>query len=248
MELLAASRRSFIIFIFLAFSGCSLQSFSGEQAVSFSTVSCAPQLKESKSVLVTNVGWHTGFFIRSMDATEVLRTMFPELSQSPFVEIGWGDKGFYMSSGYSWWHGFRALFFSPGSVLHVAGFDETEASSYLKSLEVFQIYLSDAEFAYLMDYIKDSVVIQGGRPISLGAALYGHGAFYESRGRFSLFYTCNSWTSEGLVKAGCKIRKVSRASNLLEELRALGSGPLQISAVDAPATGPCRFAGYWRSL
>ena len=50
-------------------------------------------------------------------------------------------------------------------------------------------------------YARDA----SGAPIDLGPGLYPGSRFYAATGRYSLFYTCNSWIAEALRAGGCPI-------------------------------------------
>lgn len=46
----------------------------------------------------------------------------------------------------------------------------------------------------------------GGHPLIIAGAHYGaNDAFFEARGHYSLFETCNEWTRRGLAAAGVRV-------------------------------------------
>lgn len=134
-----------------------------------------------------------------------LGSLISEFDTHRWVEIGWGDRDFYQASGYSYWAGLRALFFSSGSALHVAGVN-TSPNEFFKEEQLCEITVTKSNFAVMMQYIASHLVVgDSGHVNRLGSALYGSGSFYEASGNFSLSNTCNSWTARVFAAAGCEV-------------------------------------------
>jgi len=209
-------------------SSCSLEFMARGAKTGSTQASCLlrGQAEEGFLIAVVSLGWHSGILINPTDLPKEMRELFPEFKRHSMVEIGWGDRGFYMAPGFSVRKGIRAALFSSGSVLHLAGFDQN-LGSYLAGSDVVWLKISTEGFNRLLDTIVKSVVKdEHGRPIRLGAALYGDGSFYEANGDFSLLYTCNSWTSNVLKESGCDIRGSSRSAPVLKQLRKLETAPI----------------------
>lgn len=217
------------LFCLFSCSACSLEIFATGVEPGSSEASCLPPLDPtlapppSKLITVVSLGWHTGILISSADVTEPVRAGIEEFRLYPAAEVGWGDTGFYMSSGYSTWKGIKAAFFSASSSAHVAGFD-SDLGEFLAGADVVRLRISEDGFGRLMSYINDHLQRDDrGMTIPLGESLYGRGHFYASSGRTSLFHTCNSWTSEMLRAAGCDVPgNYLRASSLMRRLKRPG--------------------------
>jgi uncharacterized protein (TIGR02117 family) len=124
----------------------------------------------------------------------------------PYVEIGWGDEGFYRLvpkiAALTAAEAVRALF-CPGnpSVLHVVGLTIAPASS-LSGLGIVPVTLSRRGFQRLVARLSESAATEDGHPIELGVGIYGPSLFYRARGEFSILNVCNHWIARLLDAAG----------------------------------------------
>jgi hypothetical protein len=89
------------------------------------------------------------------------------------------------------------------SVLHIIALNDS-VTSYFPHSKIIIIWLSDAGFQHLIDYIatsfyRDSV----GNAVPLGMGLYGFSQFHLSRDTYHLIRTCYIWTAKALYAAGC---------------------------------------------
>jgi uncharacterized protein (TIGR02117 family) len=214
-----------LLLLFLCFTGCSLQQVATSNTARYEQRRCASPTEPSVDLYLVNLGWHTGLVLAQADAREVLEQSVAEVRYYPWIEFGWGDKEFYMDSGYSYWRGFKAMFFSAGSVLHVVGFAESPEQYFINE-QVYKIAISQSKLPQLLRYLKDTLQTdESGRAQRLGRSLYGSGSFYEARGDFSLLTTCNSWTAAALVEAGCTIDPaILRSGSLMREIDSINSG------------------------
>jgi uncharacterized protein (TIGR02117 family) len=125
----------------------------------------------------------------------------------PFVEVGWGDEGFYRSvpdaASLTVTLALRALFM-PGnaSVVHVVGLARPARETFPAS-EIIRIELSEEGFARLLSLLDTSFTRGSmGRPEELGPGLYGPSLFYRGVETFHLFNVCNHWVARLLSAAG----------------------------------------------
>lgn len=117
-----------------------------------------------------------------------------------FVAFGWGDKGFYLNtptwSDLKFSTAFNAAFGRGGTAMHVT-FYRTIA---LDSTSI-RLKISLRQYLLLVKYIQDSFKTNNsGQFIQIKTdAVYGQDdAFYEAKGSYSLFKTCNTWTNKAL--------------------------------------------------
>lgn len=155
-------------------------------------------------------GLHTGIImpIRSdvHDWSELIR---PEHLDDPMdygshILVGWGHEGVYRNTRY--WQDLRlsdaasAIFGSDEVLLHV--YHLTYPQTYPHYRRSFKV--NETEYRKIVKAIKARFVLdQTGSPIP--SAGYGKDdLFYEARGQYNAFYTCNSWTSDVLRQAGIR--------------------------------------------
>lgn len=120
-----------------------------------------------------------------------------------FVGIGWGDKGFYLNTP-TWAElsprvAFEAMFWLSTTAMH-ATFHHRPA----EGPECVRLLLTRAEYARLVRFIRATFAYDArGRTQHIRGHSYGpYDAFYEAKGTYNLFYTCNSWTNAALKSAG----------------------------------------------
>ncbi len=97
---------------------------------------------------------------------------------------------------------FKAMFGLSSSAIHATLFTNLEENDDCK-----KIWLSQAQYQQLVAFIKNRFkTTSTGKPMHIKTnANYGlHDAFYEAVGSYHLFYTCNTWTNNGLKASGQK--------------------------------------------
>ena len=121
-----------------------------------------------------------------------------------YASFGWGDKGFYIETP-NWEDlkvktAFKALFYLSSSAMHVTFYNQLKENEHCKKIKV-----SETEYLKLVDYIQSNFDYEDGKPIEITSTTYGdRDVFFEAKGKYSLFYTCNTWSNEGLKSAGLK--------------------------------------------
>lgn len=124
---------------------------------------------------------------------------------SQFVSFGWGDKGFYLET--KTWDdlkfntAFNALFYRSTSAMHVTFYKQMRESESCRKIRI-----SKESYYRLVNYVHQSFDIDSmDNPIKIkDAAYHDHDSFYEAQGRYSLFFTCNTWSNHALKTAGLK--------------------------------------------
>lgn len=118
-----------------------------------------------------------------------------------YVALGWGDRGFYLETP-NWSDltpsvAFKALSGLSTSAIHAVYLPQPVKGEYSLPLTV-----SREEYRRLAGNILTSFQLRNGRAVPIAGAGYGgNDAFYEARGSYTLFTTCNGWTNRNL-KAG----------------------------------------------
>lgn len=143
-------------------------------------------------------GYHMGIVVPVRTAAYDLATEFGLQGHGSVVEIGWGDRDFYMNDGFDLGKAASALFGgSGGSVMHLwrRGVDTTNDVPYNITPEDLQVMIA-AIRATAQRTTDDA-------PMVLGMGYYGaQSAFVAAHGSYSAFSTCNQWTSDLLLLAG----------------------------------------------
>ena len=120
-----------------------------------------------------------------------------------FVAFGWGDKGFYLDTP-EWSDlkastALKAIFGVSSSAMHTTFFKQLRESEDCK-----RILVSKENYQKLVNYISESFN-NPENPEWIEGHSYGKkDAFYEAKGSYSLFYTCNTWANCALKAANQK--------------------------------------------
>lgn len=176
------------------------------------------------TIYVVRHGWHTGIVVRRADVPSGLWPESGDFPAATFLEVGWGDRDFYMALENTVWLALKAAFWSRGSVLHVVGFSRPVVEEFPAS-EVVELGLARDQLERLVRRIHDAHARAGGGPVSpLAAGLYGNSRFYPARGHFHVFNNCNVWTARTLQAAGLPMRPrlALTASALIGQAARLG--------------------------
>lgn len=186
-----------MVIVFFVLSGCSGKPYA---------VKNKPDLdRVTEHVWVVSHGWHTGIVIPREAIEERLPELAERFNYAPFIEIGWGDKGFYQSEEITTGLTLRAMFWSPGSVVHVVSVVDSPAC-YFRHSQVTELILTKGQLAGLIEFIDRSFARdKQGRVITLKSGIYGDSQFYEGEGRYHILNTCNKWTAKALKSAAIDI-------------------------------------------
>lgn len=162
------------------------------------------------SIYLLSNGVHTDFVLPTVNKQkDWTHTFDPAHTQNghakDYVAIGWGDKGFYLNTP-TWADlkastALKAVSGFSSSAMHVTFYDQHT----LESCEhCAKLSLSHHQYQTLISYIQNDLDTEHGKPIFIATdAVYGKDdAFYEARGSYFLFYTCNTWINQGLKAMG----------------------------------------------
>ena len=165
-----------------------------------------PDPEEStKTIYLVRHGWHAGIVVNRSDIPVGTWPQHNEFPEAEYLEVGWGDKDYYMTLEPGLGIMLMAGLLPTDSVLHIVGV-RGPITSYFPQNEILLVKLSEEGFLRLSRYIEDSYALDGaGLSQSLGPSLYGKGRFYLSRETYHAFNTCNAWTARALRNAGAPI-------------------------------------------
>lgn len=118
------------------------------------------------------------------------------------LAFGWGDKGFYLNTP-TWADlktstAAKAVTGLSSSAMHVTFYGNLKESENCK-----KFFISESQYQQMITYIENSFSLDTENKIQrIGTHSYGkHDIFYEAKGSYNLFYTCNTWANQAL-KAG----------------------------------------------
>lgn len=213
---------------FLLVAACSTQPLAVHHHVS-------AQSTGANRAFVANHGWHTGFVIPAAALREAIPEFGRRFGESGYIEVGWGDRGFYQAPKITAGLAIRAIFWPTESVVHAVAVP-TDPLEYFPNSKLVALTLGDAELASLVQFVSGSLGRDGnGEPVPLGDGLYGDSQFYQGVGEYHLMNTCNKWTAKGLESAGMDVSPAFRLT--------AGSVMDCFSAKRSPARAPSRRVG-----
>jgi uncharacterized protein (TIGR02117 family) len=129
---------------------------------------------------------------------------FPEATTSEFISISWGDKGFFLDTP-TWGDlktstALNAAFLPSPTAMHV--YYKKEPS---ESETCVKVFINNSEYQELIEFIKESFLIDNGDVQLIPNKGYTkEDNFYEAKGSYHMFKTCNRWTNVALKKAKIK--------------------------------------------
>jgi len=177
-----------------------------------------------KPVYVINHGWHTGIAVRRADVPEGVWPEQHDFADSEYVEVGWGDRDFYLAPEGTSWLAFKAVVWPTPGVLHVVGFDGP-VDRFFRRGEIVEVLVSDRGFRRLAAFVHDAYARdESARTTPLSPGQYASSRFYVAREKYFLLRTCNTWTARALRSAGLPITPLYAvtAGNVMAQARGFG--------------------------
>jgi uncharacterized protein (TIGR02117 family) len=156
-----------------------------------------------QTIYITSNGVHLDIVLPVANIDESFRSQLDVSANTQFVAFGWGDKNFYAKtpewSDLTFPVAFKALFLNSESAMHVTRYRQTY--KHWKKVQICWYQLDS-----LNHYIKNSFEKTDADAL-LKTDFPGYSNsdnFYEAKGSFTLFKTCNVWTNNALKQTGIK--------------------------------------------
>jgi len=195
----------YLALLLVGFSGLFLL---GESTLSKIEVKATYYKDSNYQVFVKSNGVHTDIvFPLKSDVIDWSQTFSFENTLSKrddfqYVSIGWGDRGFYLDTPE--WKDLKvstalvAAFGIGKTLLHVTFYDDVQEDEL-----TYSYFISKPQYEKMIKYIQKALKYQNNHPILVDTtAQYGENdAFYEAKGSYSIFHTCNTWTNNLLKEA-----------------------------------------------
>ncbi len=156
---------------------------------------------QTRTIYVVGHGWHTGIILETSEVDEKDWPEIADFRRHRYVEVGWGDEGFYRAKSIELGLAARAIFTPTPSVLHIVGFDVHPQRVFVGS-DLIELRVSEEGYRGMCRAIQAAYTLdESGRSHSLGRGLYGDSRFYRANGNYYYPKTCNIWTAKILKQA-----------------------------------------------
>lgn len=171
-------------------------------------VNSSPEKSDDVTIYINTNGVHTDIMVpvknQIKDWTTAIRYDQTKAKDSlmTYIAFGWGDKGFYLDTPE--WSDLKAstaakaAFYLGTSAMHTKFYNTVKEDA-----ECVKVTISKKDYQDMVKYIEDSFRLDDKNNVQwIPNQSYGqYDAFYEGKGKYSLFYTCNTWANNCL-KAG----------------------------------------------
>lgn len=158
--------------------------------------------EQDRQIYLSTNGVHADVIIPIKDLSQALKRDLPVDENDGYVAFGWGDRNFYLNtpewSDLTFSTAVNAAFLKSETLMHVTVY----TNSYKRWVKVS---VCREEQNALMNYLQQSFRMASSSKILIDANSYGpNDFFYEAKGSYNCFYTCNTWLNSGLKDAGLK--------------------------------------------
>lgn len=154
-----------------------------------------------KEILITTNGVHVDIIVPVEDIDYKLLRKLEILPETKYIAFGWGDKEFYITTpewkDLKFKTAFNALILKSETAMHV--------TCYFRKYKSWKsVKLCNSQLEILNGYISDSFQnTENGKFKKIDVkGYYETDFFYESKGSFSMFNTCNVWVNRALKVTG----------------------------------------------
>jgi uncharacterized protein (TIGR02117 family) len=159
-------------------------------------------------IFLMKSGVHTDFILPVRNSIKDWRQDFPlantgfKDSSSKLVSIGWGDQTFYMNTP-TWADLSLKTALTVPFGLGPSAIHATYYQQLLDDRPIIRLHVTENQYRKLVRYIERTLVRNAkGQTKYITATMpgvvRGNDAYYAAKGRYSLFFTCNSWINSGL--------------------------------------------------
>ena len=163
--------------------------------VLFINVSSIPQrgvdITQNKYVKYTiylvKYRWHTGIVLNKASIDTVRLPESNDFKNYKFLDIGWGDRDFYIHNGFDLGLAINALFYPTTSVLRIEGLG-SPVEDYIKFYdETVQIKLDSTGYKNLLTFIHNTFEhTEKGKPEIITERYNGMIKYYKAKGEYSI--------------------------------------------------------------
>lgn len=156
---------------------------------------------KDKRIFLYSNGVHLDIILPVEVIPSELRKQLQHTPDVALFGIGWGDKGFYLDTP-TWAElspvvALKAMFLPSPTAMHV-----TEHRAVRTSWTAVDI--SDEQLDLLLAYIARYFALDAAGKVQemVGKGYTSQDRFYEARGNYHCFMTCNTWVNEAMKEIG----------------------------------------------
>lgn len=123
-----------------------------------------------------------------------------------YIAFGWGDKGFYLNTP-AWAQLKFSVAFKAAFALSTSAIHATFYKSLQENADCKRILISNKQYTRLIKYVQSSFKLDSTNNvihIKTTANYNNYDAFYEAKGKYNIFCTCNTWANNALKACGQK--------------------------------------------
>ncbi len=211
-----------IVFIFLL-AGTPLVSSTGCVGPAHQIDPLPPE-QVADTIYVVSHGWHAGIVFAPADTLRHLRLRDRLPISTRYLEIGWGDAGYYPNPDPGLWALLRGGLWPTNSVVHLIALD-LPVTEYFRNREIVRLQLTRTQQRNFNQFIYDAFKLDGNRsPIYITDGLYPDSGFFKGRANYHVFHNCNHWVAEALQAAGFPMRPFFTLTRrqLMHQVRGVG--------------------------
>ena len=177
---------------------------------------------EKADIYVIKNYWHTGIIIQVDSSTKNNIRALQYFDNFDYVDIGFGDRVFYLHPSNDYVLAARAILVPTESTIRVSKTHSTEDELVRSSDYVMRIRMDTQSILKLCDFIDNSFIKDDSVSLKIIEKRHnGSIIFFESKPKYHLFNTCNTWVADALQFSGLeKINSsnVVTSRDLFEEL------------------------------
>ena len=170
--------------------------------------------------------WHTGILLPVDSTTLKHLPALESFKEEQFVDIGFGDRVFYLDPQYDIILAARAIMVPTESTIRIAALAGGLESTIKRSDYAVKIKIKMNELIKLCNYINNSLVIKNNlQPIVIEKRAGGGIIYFEGNQKYHLFNTCNTWVADALNNSGLAFispANVITSPQLFDELVLIG--------------------------
>jgi uncharacterized protein (TIGR02117 family) len=176
------------------------------------TIDKEPDTKPEVEIFILTNGVHTDIVMPTkndqIDWSRQIQFQNTQAADSTYhyIAMGWGDKGFYLETPE--WSDLKAsVALKAATGLSTSAIHATYYKNMKEGDDCKKMIISKEQYERLIKYIDESFRKDAsGNFLKIKTdANYGKtDAFYEAKGSYSLFHTCNTWANNALKSSGQK--------------------------------------------
>jgi len=156
-----------------------------------------------KTIFLSTNGVHLDVVIPKKDIVTELLAGIKTTSTENYLSFGWGEENFYLNT--PTWNdltfstAFKALFLNSSTLIHITRYRQ-------KQNGWVEIKITETALQHLNTYLlntfkvgenKNKVILENKGYTTIDD-------FYEAKGNYTCFNTCNSWVNTGFKQSGLK--------------------------------------------